>query len=129
MIQERFLQSACNIRRVYLRVSSNLEHYHQQTKKTLEVLEQTVVKIDQFKDSVKKMDEKEGFLELIKILTDVEEEGKSIEKMTEPINREIEKLGQEEKMLYQQIRVAHPQLSEDQIVKSVEERLQAEGLI
>lgn len=129
MIQERFLQSACNIRRVYLRVSSGLEHYHQQTKKTLEVLEQTVTKIDQLKQNTKKMDEKESFSELIKILEEVEGQGKSIEKMTEPINREIEKLGQEEKSLYQQIRVAHPQLSEQQIVQSVEKRLQAEGLI
>lgn len=129
MIQERFLQSACNIRRVYLRVSSGLDHYHLQAKKTLAVLEHTVTKIDHLKENVKKIEEKEGFSILVKILEEVEEQGKSIEKMTEPINLEIEKLAREEKSLYQQIRVAHPQLSEQQIVQSVEKRLQAEGLI
>ena len=43
-------------------------------------------------------------------------------------NVEIEKLGREEQELYRQIVEHHPELTEDQIVKSVRDRLLKEGL-
>lgn len=135
MIHERFLQSAVNIRRTYLKVSNNLDIYHEKAKEMLDVLNKTVDKITGLKENVvkansgkSKMTDQEALSQLLKILQDVEDEGKTMEKMTDPLNKEIEKLAREEQELYQQIKLAHPLLTDEQIVESVKTRLIQEGL-
>jgi hypothetical protein len=56
------------------------------------------------------------------------DEGKKLETLIDPINVEIEKLGREEQELYRQIVEHHPELTEDQIVNFVRDRLLKEGL-
>jgi K+-transporting ATPase c subunit len=98
MIQERFLQSAVNIRRTYLKVSSSLDKYHKKAKDTLEVLNNTLKKIEKLQETVEKANsgkdtkitEQEALSQLLKIIQDVEDEGKTIEKLTDPINQQIE---------------------------------------
>ena len=46
----------------------------------------------------------------------------------QPLNKEIEKLALEEQELYKQIKSTHPNLTDDQIVESVRQRLINEGL-
>jgi hypothetical protein len=135
MIHERFLQSAVNIRRTYLKVSNNLDNYHEKAKEMLDVLNTTVDKITGLKENVvkansgkSKMTDQEALSQLLKILQDVEDEGKTMEKMTDPLNKEIEKLAKEEQELYEQIKLAHPLLTDEQIVESVKTRLIQEGL-
>jgi len=136
MIQERFLQSAVNIRRTYLKVSSSLDKYHKKAKDTLEVLNNTLKKIEKLQETVEKANsgkdtkitEQEALSQLLKIIQDVEDEGKTIEKLTDPINQQIEKLALEEQELYKQIKSTHPNLTDDQIVESVRQRLINEGL-
>ena len=136
MIQERFLQSAVNIRRTYLKVSSSLDKYHKKAKDTLEVLNNTLKKIEKLQETVEKANsgkdtkitEQEALSQLLKIIQDVEDEGKTIEKLTDPINQQIEKLALEEQELYKKIKSTHPNLTDDQIVESVRQRLISEGL-
>ena len=47
----------------------------------------------------------------------------------DPLNKQIEKLAKEEQELYEQIKMAHPNLSDEQIVTSVRNRLIQEGLV
>ena len=49
-------------------------------------------------------------------------------KSANPINKEIERLALEEQELYKQICLNHPDLTEDQIVECVKERLLKENL-
>jgi hypothetical protein len=74
------------------------------------------------------MSETEIFEKLLKIIDEVEDEGKRLEKLIEPINLEIEKLAKEEMELYRQILDGHPNLTENQIVEKVQDRLIKEGL-
>jgi hypothetical protein len=135
MIHEKFLQSAVNIRRTYLKVSNNLDNYHEKAKEMLDVLNSTVDRITDLKENVvkansgkSKMTDQDALSQLLKILQDVEDEGKTMEKMTDPLNKEIEKLAREEQELYEQIKLAHPTLTDEQIVESVKTRLIQEGL-
>jgi hypothetical protein len=136
MIQERFLISAVNIRRRYLKISNQLDIYNKKAKDTLSTLNETLKKLEELKENVNKANsgkgpkitEKEAFLSLLKIIGTIEDEGKSIEKLTDPINKEIEKLSLEEQELYKQIIKNHPELTESQIVDSVKQRLLSEGL-
>jgi lipoate-protein ligase A len=136
MIHEKFLQSAVNIRRTYLKVSNNLNMYHNRAKDMISSLNETLEKIENLKEVVEnskkqggtKITEEQAIQELIKIIQEVEDEGKKIESFTDPMNKEIEKLALEEQELYQQIIHAHPNLTEEQIINSVKDRLEKEGL-
>ena len=63
------------------------------------------------------------------MLNNVEEEGKLLEKMVEPINIEIEKLALEEQELFRQIKIKHNNLTDDEIIECVKNRLITEELI
>jgi predicted nucleic acid-binding Zn-ribbon protein len=136
MIHEKFLVSAVNIRRTYLKVSDDLNVYHEKAKDMLDILNKTVSDIDSLKETVvkansgkTKMTDQEALQKLLKIIQGVEDEGKSIENITDPLNKQIEKLAKEEQELYEQIKMAHPNLSDEQIVTSVRNRLIQEGLV
>ena len=132
MIDERYLLMAINIRRTYLKLINNVDLYN---KKALEVsakLEDTIKKLDKFKDELyikdKSINEKEAFNKLLEIIDEVEEEGKKLENLINPMNVEIEKLSKEEVELYRQIVEHHKNLTEEQIVSEVRDRLIKENL-
>lgn len=134
MIEERFLIAAINIRKTYLKLTSNLDLYMNKAEGTLKALEsayEEVVKIDKrLKEAKKSKKTIEPVTEdLLKIISDIEEEGNRIEKFAEPLNKEIESLAIEEQELYRNICEAHNNLSEEQIVDIVRKRLIKENLL
>jgi predicted phage-related endonuclease len=136
MIDEKYLQMAINIRRTYLKQINNLDLYRSRALQISDRLEETVKKLDDFNKEVEessksknnKISQVEVFEKLLKIIDEVEDEGKRLENLVDPINTEIEKLAKEEMELYKQIVDSHPKLTEDQIVEIVRDRLIKEGL-
>jgi predicted nucleic acid-binding Zn-ribbon protein len=138
MVDEKYLQMSITIRRTYLKLINNLDLYRSRALQISERLEDTVKKIDELnkeaEESAKKkstssnISQIEVFEKLLKIIDDVDDEGKRLENLISPINKEIEKLAKEEMELYQMIVDSHPSLTEDQIVESVKDRLIKEGL-
>jgi predicted nucleic acid-binding Zn-ribbon protein len=136
MVDEKYLQMSITIRRTYLKLINNLDLYRSRALQISERLEDTVKKIDDLnkeaKESAKKkntnISQIEVFEKLLKIIDEVDDEGKRLENLISPINTEIEKLAKEEMELYQMIVNSHPNLTEDQIVESVKDRLIKEGL-
>ena len=136
MIDEIYLQNAIRIRRTYLKLSNNMELYQKKAQAVSDKLESTISKIDDLqsriqeskKDKDNKKDSNYFLIELVKILNEVEEEGKSLETSVEPLNKEIEKLALEEQELYRQIKEKHFNLTDEQIISSVQDRLIKENL-
>jgi predicted nucleic acid-binding Zn-ribbon protein len=136
MVDEKYLQMAINIRRTYLKLINNLDLYRSRALQISERLQETVTKIDDLNKEAEEASKRkssnvsqiEVFQKLLKIIDEVEEEGKRLENLIDPINVEIEKLAKEEMELYRQIVDAHPKLTEDQIVEVVKDRLIKEGL-
>lgn len=132
MINEFFLQSAVNIRRQYLKISNNMELYHNKAKEVVDTLESSVKKLEEIQEKVKtdsSMSAEKSISHILKVINDVEQEGKRLEELVDPMNKEIEKLSKEENELYRKIKEKHTDLSDEQIIKSVEDRLQKEGLL
>lgn len=132
MINEFFLQSAVNIRRQYLKISNNMELYHNKAKEVIDTLESSVNKLELIQEKVtndKNLSAEKSINDILKVINEVEQEGKRLEDLVEPMNKEIEKLSKEENELYKKIKEKHPELSDEEIVKSVENRLQKEGLL
>jgi len=134
MIDEKFYQAAISIRRTYLKLTSELEKYKDFAESTMVNLNKSTVDIErlqkQMKEARKEKKPNSGNIiaEINRILDNVEMEGKKIENFIDPINREIEKLAEEEQILYKSICQTHPNLSEDQIVDAVRRRLIKENL-
>jgi cell division protein ZapA (FtsZ GTPase activity inhibitor) len=128
MIEEKFLIAAINIRKNYLKITSNIDFYRKRAERTLEVLEKSLKDIDNIEKAIKADDRPDSINEMIEVLRKIEEEGNKIEKFVEPLNKEIEKLAIEEQELYRVIVEKHPELSEEQIVESVRQRLKKENL-
>lgn len=131
MIDEVFLKSAVNIRREYLKISNNMDFYHNKAKDVVSKLEETLEKLEGLKNdySVTKTETNESAInKIMQILKDVEDEGSRLESLVDPMNKEIEKLSKEEHELYRQIKEKHSNLTDEQILKSVSDRLVKEGL-
>lgn len=132
MIEEKYLKMSISIRRTYLKLINNLDLYHNRALKVSSNLEETLAKLDTIQEDLdskdKKPSSKETLDKILNILQEVEDEGKKLETLINPINVEIEKLGREEQELYRQIVEHHPELTEDQIVNFVRDRLLKEGL-
>lgn len=135
MIEEKFLQAAVNIRKTYLKLTSNLDFYKKRAEQTLEKLETAYSKIENIENEIKELKKKKDkntdtniTNKVFLLLNEIEEEGNKIEKFVEPLNKEIEKLAIEEQELYRIIVEKNPELSEDQIIEAVRLRLIKEGL-
>jgi len=135
MIDEKFLIAAVNIRRTYLNLISNMDTYKIKAENCLKKLEETYIELDEIQKSLsdpKTRDSDPDGLnsvnKILNVLKNIEDEGKQLENMTDPLNRNIEKLAKEEQELYRQICYSHPNLSEDDIIESVRKRLEKENL-
>jgi hypothetical protein len=134
MIDDKFLVAAVNIKRKYITVTSDINKYHDRAKKTVEKLDSTLKEIESIKSTMKenatnkKLDSNEVLQSMIRIITEIEDEGKSLENYIDPLNKEIEKLALEEQELYRIICEKHSDLTEEQIVESVKQRLIKENL-
>jgi len=129
MIDEKFLIAAVNIKKNYIKLTSNINFYKTRTEKTLEVLDSSLKELEKIK---KDMNDKNKDIDSIKsvlsVFDKIEVEGNKIEKFVDPLNKEIEKLAIEEQELYRVIVEKHPELSEYQIIESVRKRLEKENL-
>ena len=135
MIDEKFLVAAVNIKRSYLKLTSNLDFYKRRAEQTLEKLQDAYTKVENLESEIADLKKKKDTnvdpnltTKVLTILSEIEQEGDKIEKFVEPLNKEIEKLAMEESELYRIIVESHPNLSEDQIVESVRLRLKKENL-
>jgi hypothetical protein len=129
MIDEKFLIAAVNIRKDYLKITSNMDFYRKRAEKTLEILENSLNEIENIEKAMKEKDDRpDSINEVIEILKKIEEEGDRIEKFVEPLNKEIERLAIEEQELYRVIVEKHPDIPEEKIIESVRIRLKKENL-
>ena len=129
MIDERFLIAAVNIRRKYLKLSSNLDVYRDKAEATLEELKKAKEKLTKIEKGDYDKENLSGLHEVLNIIVGLEESQQSFEKTLEPLNKELEKLLIEEKELYDQSCKKHSNYEENQIVNIVKERLQKENLL
>jgi hypothetical protein len=131
MISENLIQSALRIRRQYIKSSSNIELYHKRAKEIASILDKSIKDLDALKENMdnnKGKDPNKSLSEVVKIIKEVDDEGKRLEELMKPMNEEIEKLQKEENELFRTLKEKYPDASEKDLIKEVAERLRKEGL-
>lgn len=135
MIDEVFLENAVHIRRSYLKMSNSMELYQKKAGEVASRLDETLEKIDEVSKRAEenkksnKVDTMSILNELMEILKTVEDDGDSLMSVVDPLNKDIEKLALEEQELYRRIKEKHFDMSDEDIIKDVQERLKSENLI
>jgi phage-related tail protein len=136
MIDERFLESAVNIRRTYLKLTGDLNMYQKRAEEIVDVLEKSIKRLEDLQKEIKdtkagkaNITNEKAINEVLSTITDVEQEGERLNGLFEPLNKEIERLGKEESELWNKVVEKYPSMKEDEIIDVFKTRLQREGLV
>jgi len=127
MIQEIFLKKAVQIRKDYLRLRSGINFYENSIKDLLKMIENKSQELNDFKEDLDKSkitDAEEAKSKLLKIIMDIENEYNSSNFQINKIDKDIEKLKQEELELFRQIRQRYPEMSDKDIKQEVQNYLE-----
>jgi hypothetical protein len=132
MIDESFIQAAIKIRRTYLKMTNNMDFYKSKAEKLASNLDGIVGKLQKLQIDLTKDNSdyttEAAIQEVTKILREIDEEGKMLENIINPLNDEIEKLGLEEQELWRMIKEKHYDVPENEIIEYVQKRLIDENL-
>lgn len=131
MIQEIFLKKAVQIRKDYLRLRSGINFYENSIKDLLKMIENKSQELNDFKEDLDKSkitDAEEAKSKLLKIIMDIENEYNSSNFQINKIDKDIEKLKQEELELFRQIRQRYPEMSDKDIKQEVQNYLEKMNL-
>jgi uncharacterized protein YoxC len=114
-----------------LKLSSNMNMYRKKAHDVLSSLTRIQKDIEVKQELLKsdKIQGKESIDVVMKIIKDVEEEGKRLSSDIDPLNEEMEKLLKEEQELWRQIKEKYYNLKEEDIVEYVRGRLKEANLI
>lgn len=120
MIDKHYIDSAVKIRKEYLGLNSKLENCHTQIKAIASSLMKETEELDKLKDNLAQYKTPEDAQEAIFMkLNDIDLQHKKINDIYKPINDRIEELRKQEVILYENIKRAYPNLSQEQIVESI----------
>ena len=132
MIDEIFVESAIRIKKEYYSLHQNMSSYKKKAADVVKNLNYLIKEIEAIQEKAEKKEissAEEALNQLLKVLNEVESEGKRLEVVMKPINERLEKLSVEEQELWRNIKLKHDNLPDDDIVNYVKERLEKENLL
>ena len=129
MINKIYIESAKNIRYEFLNLSKKLDTYQKELTNLFSYLEGVSVELQEIsKNEVSKIRSKADATNvtdhIIKKMNEIEAEEQKLIRLINPINDRIDKLRDEEKYLYNQIKEKYPLMTEDEIKKEIQSHLE-----
>lgn len=121
MIDKQYVESARNIKSEFVSLNKKLEIYKKELVNLSGFLENTIKELDLLtKKQVTSKPELTNIGEqLIKKLEDVELEEKKLSSLIKPINDRIDKLREEENILYKALKQKYPNISDEELKKEL----------
>jgi uncharacterized coiled-coil DUF342 family protein len=124
MIDKQYLESAKNIRYEFLNLSKKLDSYHKELTQLFEYLQNVTKELDELntKEVSKIKSATDATVignKIVKKMEEIESEEQKLIRLVKPINDRIDKLREEENILYKKIREKYPLLSDDEIKKEI----------
>lgn len=130
MIDKRYIETAINIRKEFLSVSGELEKMSTDLEMVKNKLENAVTKLEDISSNISDYHSKDDIQnDVINELMILENEGRRIEKLYNPLNEKMEELQKEEETLYNKIKTKYKNLSDIQIINIIKTELTKAGVI
>ena len=128
MIDHQLIESAKIIRNEFLSLSERLDKYQDDVRALGNFLQNKATELSSYSDeNLKRISSKENLDKVVRhILSEIEsieEEEKKLSKKVSVINDEMEKLRKDEVILYESIKDRYPDLSDEEILKEVQSKL------
>jgi arsenate reductase-like glutaredoxin family protein len=123
MIDKIYTNSAKRIREEFIKLHKPLDFYLYQLQQMNGILEATIVDLEKFNKTLNKKSKESAEKELHDRLLSTEEQQEKIYKALEPINKQLEKLSKEEDVLWKQIKMTYPDISEEDLIKEIQKSL------
>ena len=128
MIDKQYIESAKSIRAEFLSLSKKLDSYHKELGSLSKFLENVSEELEQLKNlEVSKIKTSSDAMvvgdKIMKKMQEIEVEEQKLIKLVKPINDRIDKLREEENILYKKIKEKYPNLSDDEIKKDIAQHL------
>lgn len=125
MIDKSYIESAKTIRKEFLELDSSLSDYKMYVKDLTDSFMRIAGELQQWKDNqlMKESSVQSAGEFMLKKLDEIEQETEKLNKKIEPINSKMEKLREEENKLYRKIKERYPTLSDEQIVRQIQENI------
>jgi chromosome segregation ATPase len=127
MIQEIFLKRAVNIRKEYISIKYDISSYEKNIRDILNALESKAVDLNELKtklDENKIHDPEMAKSQLLKIMMELETEINTNETFINNLNKNIDKLKNDEVLLYRDIKQRYPEMNDSEIKNEVQEYIQ-----
>ena len=125
MIDKQYIESAKNIRSEFISLNRKLDIYKKDLEKLSEYLQTTITDLNNMTN--KKIESKQELQtiaeNLIKKIEEIELEEKKMTNLVKPINERIDKLKEEETILYNALKTKYPNLSDDEMRKEIHSRI------
>lgn len=128
MIDSQLIESAKLIRREFIRISNNLNGYHDDIKNLANFYFSKVEELKTYNTNVvKKIKSKDDLnkatTHILKEIESIEVEERKLSDKVEKLNLQLEKLNRDETILYETIKKRYPKLTDDEIVKEIHQHL------
>jgi chromosome segregation ATPase len=125
MIDKQYIESAKNIRSEFISLNKKLDVYKKDLENLSEYLQTTIADLNNMTN--KKVESKQELQtiaeNLIKKIEEIEIEEQKMTNLVKPINERIDKLKEEETILYNALKTKYPNLSDDEMRKEIHSRL------
>lgn len=124
MIDNFYITTAKRIRKEFLSLNAELDKYSKDVKKLSDFFKSTAVELEKYQKGLKKdmnMDKVKDYL--MEKLNNAELESKKLSDKIVPINKSIENLRKEEIILYNTLKSKYPDLSDDDLKKTIFESI------
>jgi predicted Rossmann fold nucleotide-binding protein DprA/Smf involved in DNA uptake len=128
MIDQQLIDSAKYIRRDFLKLTRGLDKYQEEVKELANFLLSKVEEIKNYNDTIiKKIKNKDDISKvtqhLLSEIGEIENREKIISDVIEKINIELEKIKNDELVLYNTIKERYPDIEEKEILRQIHSQL------
>lgn len=125
MIDKSYIESAKTIRKEFLELDSSLSDYKRYVKELTDGFMRIAGELQHWKENklMKESSVQSAGEFMLKKLDEIEQETEKLNKKIEPINSKMEKLREEENKLYRKIKERYPTLSDEQIIRQIQENI------
>lgn len=128
MIDKKFIDSAVQIRKKYLKLRGGLDSYELQLKNLVAGFQDLVGQLSKIQEDIdtKKVTEAEDARnKILKVVADYKDKMDKINGKIQSIDSDVQKLKKEELELYNQIKRKHPSLNDPEIVEEISKSIEA----
>ena len=128
MIAEIYIESAKNIRNEFLRLTKKLNTYDKKAAELIIYLETKSQELKDYSDNnVSKIKDKSDIAkvgeDIIKKISEIEDEEQKLIRLIKPINDRIDRLKKDEEILFNQLKEKYPNLSLQEIIQEIHSHL------